>query len=358
MLPPMQTAERHSSWRDGLLEGQAEHGGDLAAVHAAFPNAPLPWIDLSTGINPWPYPIGRIPAEAWQVLPSAADMAQVRSAAAAYYGVAAAEHVVLAPGSQALIQWLPRLRGRSRVAVVAPTYGEHARSWVAGGHDVTLVDAADMVGRDIDVVVVGRPNNPDGRTVSFAWLEEAAVRVARRGGWLVVDEAFADGLDAPSVTAVLRSEAVISLRSFGKFFGLAGGRLGAALTTGPVREDLELALGPWCVSGPMLAVAARAYADTTWALRARARLGRVAARLDRLVRRAGLDLIGGTPLFRLYETGHARQIFDRLAAAGIYVRRFAAQPTWLRFGLPPNADVERRLAQALENKTPAAAHRP
>lgn len=352
MLPDMQTAER--PWRAGLLEGLTEHGGDLDAVRAAFPMAPLPWIDLSTGINPWPYPIGRIPAEAWQRLPSAADMDAVRNAAAAYYGVGSAEHVVLSPGSQALIQWLPRLRGRSRVAIVAPTYGEHARSWVALGHDVALADASDMVGRDIDVVVVGRPNNPDGRTVSFAWLEEAAARVGRRGGWLVVDEAFADGLDAPSVTAVLRSEAVISLRSFGKFFGLAGGRLGAALTSGPVREDLELALGPWCVSGPILAIAARAYADTTWALRMRARLGRAAARLDRMAERAGLELIGGTPLFRLYETGHARQIFDRLGAAGIYVRRFAAQPTWLRVGLPPNADAERRLAQALADTTAAS----
>jgi cobalamin biosynthetic protein CobC len=343
----MQTAERPSSWRDGLIDGAAEHGGDLTAIRTAFPHAPSPWIDLSTGINPWPYPISRVPSAAWQRLPSRADMDGVRTAAAAYYGVASAAHVVLAPGSQSLIQWLPRLRGRSRVVIIGPTYSEHARAWVDAGHDVVMGSAAETVGRDVDVVVVGRPNNPDGRVMSFAWLAEAAGRVARRSGWLVVDEAFADVMEAPSVTAVLHSEAVISLRSFGKFFGLAGGRLGAALASGAVRDDLDRALGPWPVAGPMLALAARAFADESWIARARGRTARAAARLDRLAKRARLRLVGGTTLFRLYETPRAAQVFDALATAGIYVRRFDAQPTWLRLGLPPHAEAERRLSAAL-----------
>lgn len=342
----MQTAERHSFWRDAPIDPPAEHGGDLAAVRAAFPSAPLPWIDLSTGINPWPYPVARIPPSAWQRLPASADMARARAAAAAYYGVASGEQVILAPGSQAIIQWLPRLRGRSRVAVVAPTYGEHARSWAAAGHDVTLVGPSEMIGRDIDVVVVVRPNNPDGRIASPAWLADAASRLARRGGWLIVDEAFADAEDMPSAVA-LRHEAVISLRSFGKFFGLAGGRLGAALTAGPVGGDLARALGPWCVAGPMLAIAEHAYADTRWIARTRARLARAAARLDRLATRAGLRPAGGTPLFRLYESPQAGRLFERLAAGGIYVRRFTAHPTWLRLGVSPNAAAEHRLAGIL-----------
>lgn len=343
----MQTAERHPLRIDSAGDAPVEHGGDLSVVRAAFPAAPLPWLDLSTGINPWPYPVNRIPAAAWHRLPDAADMQAVRVAAAAYYGVSSAEQVVLAPGSQAIIQWLPRLRGRSRVAIVGPTYVEHARSWAASGHDVTSVGSSDTVGRDIDVVVVGRPNNPDGKIASFSWLEQTASRLGRRGGWLIVDEAFADCLETPSVTAVLRGDAIISLRSFGKFFGLAGGRLGAALTNNPVRDDLAAALGPWCVPGPMLAIAARAYADRTWIARTRTRLTQASARLDRLVARAGPHLVGGTTMFRVYESVRAPAIFDALAAAGIYVRRFAAHPTWLRLGVPPNAEAERRLAQAL-----------
>jgi cobalamin biosynthetic protein CobC len=347
----MQTAERHLSWREGLLDGPPEHGGDLAAIRAAFPQAPQPWIDLSTGINPWPYPLGQIPRAAWQTLPSSADLERVRIAAAAHYGTEPAR-VVLAPGSQAVIQWLPRLRGRSRVTVLGPTYDEHARSWAACGHQVTFADSLERIGRDIDVVVVGRPNNPDGRVASFSSLTETATRVGRRGGWLIVDEAFADVMEAPSIAAVLHSEAVISLRSFGKFFGLAGGRLGAALLSGTIRADLERALGPWPVSGPMLDVAARAFADEAWIARTRERLAKAAARLDRLALRARLQLVGGTTLFRLYETPRAPQLFDALAAAGVYVRRFAGRPTWLRLGLPPTAEAERRLSRALASEPP------
>ena len=349
----MQTAERHSSWREGLLDEPAEHGGDLASIRAAFPNAPQPWIDLSTGINPWPYPLGQIPRAAWQNLPSGAELDQVRIAAAAHYGVEVTE-VVLAPGSQAVIQWLPRLRGRSRVVILGPTYDEHARSWAACGHHVTFANALERVGRDVDVVIVGRPNNPDGRIASFSSLAATASRVGRRGGWLIVDEAFADVMDAPSVAAVLHSDAVISLRSFGKFFGLAGGRLGAALLSGTVRDDLERALGPWPVPGPMLAVAARAFADETWIAHTRDRLAKAAARLDRLGARARLQLLGGTTLFRLYESARAPQLFEVLAAAGVYVRRFAGRPSWLRLGLPPTGEAERRLARALQDTGAAA----
>src|SRR5262245_24169456 len=112
-----------------------EHGGDLAAVRAAYPKAPRPWLDLSTGINPWAYPAGTKWPAAWQGLPGAADETAVREAAAAYYGVAPDE-VVSAPGSQAVIQWLPRLRRPGSVAVLGPTYNEHAASWRVAGHDV------------------------------------------------------------------------------------------------------------------------------------------------------------------------------------------------------------------------------
>ncbi len=337
----------------GEIEAEPiEHGGDLQAFGAAFPGAPQPWIDLSTGVNPWPYPVGKLAREIWQRLPGAADERAAREAAAAYYGVATADQVVLAPGSQALIQWLPRLRGRSRVAVLGPTYGEHVRAWRAGGHDVAELSSPDGIGADADVVVVTRPNNPDGSVASLEWLAETAARLRRRGGWLVVDEAFADAGDTKSAAAWLPEDNVVALRSFGKFFGLAGGRLGFALTRGAVADDLRAALGPWSVSGPMLAIAARALRDERWVARTRLRLGNAAARLDRMAAQAGLELVGGTALFRLYAHADALRLFRTLAEAGIYVRRFAAHRDWLRLGLPGNIAAERRVRRALSDRRP------
>ncbi len=327
---------------------EAEHGGDFASFRVDFPRAKRPWIDLRTGINPWPYPLGRIAPSAWHRLPGEAEETAVRAAAASYYGLPSADDVILAPGSQAIIQWLPRLRPRGRVIVVGPTYAEHERSWAASGHDVDMIETLEAAPANADVIVLTRPNNPDGRQTPLAALAKTAERLRRRGGWLVVDEAFADVEGGASVFASMRNEAVIALRSFGKFFGLAGGRLGAALALPPIGFRLRDALGPWAVSGPTLAVAARAYADRAWAARSRLRLARTAARLDRLATAAGLELVGGTALFRLYETPRAAEIFEVLGNAGIYVRRFAVQPRWLRFGLPADAAAEQRLKRALQ----------
>lgn len=339
--------------RDDMLHAP-DHGGDIAMIQRAFPNAPHPWIDLSTGINPWSYPVRDIPPEAWHRLPSRAAEDVVREAAAAYYGAASADQVVLAPGSQALIQWLPRLRARSRVAVLSPTYGEHAWSWAAAGHDVLHPTTFSDVPDDITVLIVTRPNNPDGAIAPSDWLAGRAHRLARHGGWLVVDEAFADAIGLPSITQAIPAESLIALRSFGKFFGLAGCRLGAAIVvSASLRKLLRAALGPWCVAGPTLAIAEHAFADREWIMRTRERLARSAAQLDDLAARCGYGLIGGTPLFRLYEHPDAQAQYAALCASGIVVRRFGAQPTWLRFGLPPGAMAEARLARVLGQSAPS-----
>lgn len=323
------------------------HGGDLGVLARHFPDAPRPWIDLSTGINPWPYPVQALPAEAWTRLPAPSAEDAVRTEAALYYGFGDPACVVLAPGSQALLQWLPRLRRPGRVAVFAPTYAEHALTWAAAGHRVEMIawDAAPP--GDADVVVVVRPNNPDGAVYPLARLRRLADDLAARAGWLVIDEAFADIGDEPSVAATMPGPALVVLRSFGKFFGLPGCRLGFAWTMPPLCDALRAALGPWCVPGPALAVAAQALADRPWIAAARTRLTEAARRLDRTVTAAGCTLVGGTSLFRLYESPDAAFHFDALAAAGILVRRFPDQPRWLRFGLPGDAAFERRLAAAL-----------
>ncbi len=328
------------------------HGGDLDIIRRQFPAAPKPWIDLSTGINPRPYPVPDLPVEAWMRLPSRADEMAVCDVAAAHYGVEA-DRLVPAPGSQAIIQWMPRLRSRSRVAIAGPTYGEHAWNWAAAGHTVELVDWGQKLPAGFDVVVVTRPNNPDGRIVPVDRLAGWAAELERRGGWLVVDEAFADALPAPSVAREIASPALVALRSFGKFFGLAGCRLGFAIAGPKLRDTLRAALGPWCAPGPALAIARRAFADRTWIAQTRSELARDAALLDATAAQAGLTLVGGTPLFRLYACVDAEARFTALGAAGILVRRFPDLSGWLRLGLPATTADRSRLLAALAAGAPS-----
>ncbi|WP_448187456.1 threonine-phosphate decarboxylase CobD [Azospirillum sp. sgz301742] len=323
------------------------HGGDLDAARAAFPDAPAPWVDLSTGINPWPYPLPTIPDTAWTRLPGHAEEKALRAAAAAYYGAPSTGHAAAGPGSQALIQLLPRLRGQGTVSVLGPTYAEHARAWAAAGHAVRTV--ARIEDLDGDVAVIVNPNNPDGRIVGRDGLLALGRRFAARGGWLVVDEAFADVTPQASIADAADQPGLIVLRSFGKFFGLAGVRLGVALAAPALAAAIRDAFGPWAVPGPALAVATRAFLDESWIAAMRRRLADASADLDLWLSRLGLSVEGGTSLYRLARHTHATQIVNALGRSGVLVRRFEDHPEWLRFGLPPDDAAQQRLVQVVGN---------
>lgn len=329
-------------WTDRRI---ADHGGARAAAQRRWGTPAAGWLDLSTGINPRPYPIPAMSGDVWTRLPDADLVAGTVAAARAAYGAPQAAGICLAPGSQALIQMLPWLVEPAEVAVVGLTYAEHARCWALAGHTVrpadTLSDAA------APVVVVVNPNNPDGHVIPPETLAALADTLAARDGLLVVDEAFADVCPEISVAARAGHPALVVLRSFGKFFGLAGVRLGIALSTPEMAARLDALLGPWATSGPALAVGQRALRDTDWITRTRHWLDAQAAALDGVLGAAGLEVVGGTSLFRLATHPDAAAITDRLGRAGILVRPFAAAPTWLRFGLPGDADGLRRLADAL-----------
>ncbi|KQP61189.1 threonine-phosphate decarboxylase [Methylobacterium sp. Leaf399] len=320
------------------------HGGDLDAARRLFPAGPEPWVDLSTGINPVPYPCPPLEASAFTRLPSPADLTALRTAAADAYGADPAT-VAAAPGTQILIETLPRLRPRSRVAVLSPTYAEHAAAWTRGGHHVVAV--ADLSGAEgCDVVVVVNPNNPDGRIVPAGDLVATAHALGRRGGLLVVDEAFADFEPAGSLCAEVGPGLVV-LRSFGKTYGLAGLRLGFALAEPALALRIAEALGPWAVAGPALAIGRAALRDRSWREAARAARAADAARLDRMIGRAGGGVVGGTSLFRTADFEDGPGVFRRLGEAGIYVRRFEAMPHRLRFGLPADRGEWCRLSRIL-----------
>ncbi len=286
-----------------------------------------------------------LPPEAWRRLPDAAAHQALLDAAAGRWAVPSGAQVVAGTGSQALIQALPRITPKSHVAIVGPTYGEHARAWAAAGHEVREVSALDEA-KGAAVVVVVNPNNPDGRVTSPDALLDLAARLDRSGGLLVVDEAFCDETPQLSLSSQVRPGLVV-LRSFGKFFGLAGLRLGFAVAEADLAARLAGHLGPWPVSGPALGIGAAALADEDWATGTIIRLQQASSRLDVLLRGAGLEVVGGTNLFRLARHADAPDIYEALGRAGILVRAFAVQADILRFGLPGNAAEENRLRAAL-----------
>ncbi len=327
-----------------------DHGGDLAAARKLFAGAPEPFLDLSTGINPNPYPVPQVSADLFARLPEPASLAELTEIAAKAYGAPSAAHVAVGPGSQILVAQVGFLLARGRAAVLAPTYAEHARMAELAGHNVIEVaEVGQLEGARLAIVV--NPNNPDGRIVAKDALLVLADRLRRRGGLLLVDEAFMDvAAEGLSLADHVEHDNIVVLRSFGKFYGLAGLRLSFALASPQITARLAAALGPWPVSGAALAIGKKALADTAWREATRATLAEAALKLDVLLAQAGLQVIGGTSLFRLVGTAEAEKLFRHLGEAGILVRRFAERPTWLRFGLPGGEPEWQRLRSALNSR--------
>lgn len=325
-----------------------EHGGSLGAARALFPGAPEPWIDLSTGINPHAYPQLDLPQTALKRLPEPSRVAALCAVAAKAYGAPHARTVVAAPGTQILLPLVAGLVAPGRARILGPTYAEHAVAADLAGHDVEDVDAFDAL-FDADLAVVVNPNNPDGRMIARDDLVALAKHLAAKGGLLVVDEAFLDvAPDELGMASMVEEAGAVVLRSFGKFFGLAGVRLGFAVAPSKIAEHLAMRLGPWAVSGPALEYGLAALADRDWQAAMRRQIAAEAGQLDRLLTGAGLTIIGGTPLYRLIEHADAQSLFITLGQHGIAARRFAGRATLLRFGLPAGLPETRRLADALD----------
>ena len=321
------------------------HGGDLGLAELRFGEPEKGWLDLSTGISPFAYPIPDLPADLWARLPGAADDLALREAAARAYGVDDPDFIAVAPGSQALLQILPRLRPFSQVAVIGPTYGEYSRCFSMAGHHVLPMETLDRT-LDADVVVLCNPNNPDGRRHDAARLLELADGMAARGGLLVVDEAFCDATPELSLASQVRPGMVV-LRSLGKFFGLAGMRLGFGIAEPQLARLLRQAMGPWAVGGPVIEVGRQALLNEPWIEEARRRLVQESNALNSLLGRAGLSTVGGTSLFTLVNAPRAWALFEYLGQQGVLVRPFSTAPRWLRFGLPPDEAGRQRLEDTL-----------
>lgn len=304
-----------------------EHGGKLSAAARTY-GIPLErWIDLSTGIHPTGYPVPSIPAKCWLRLPEDDD--GLLEAAAEYYGT---PHLIACAGSQAAIQMLPLLRAPGRVAILGPTYAEHAHAWRQAGHEVIEV-AGEISATCFDVVILANPNNPTGRLIPTETLLAWQAGLSARGGWLVVDEAFMDATPEHSLAARAGVPGLIVLRSLGKFFGLAGVRAGFVLAWAALLEQMREKLGPWHIAHPTRWLSKLALTDATWQAEQRLWLMRQSQSLASLLTRHCLPPSGGTALFQWVESPEAHEIHVRLARLGILTRLFPESSS-LRFGLP------------------------
>jgi cobalamin biosynthetic protein CobC len=322
-----------------------EHGGNLREAALRFGRDD--WLDLSTGINPRWYPAPSLPDNAWHRLPEADP--ELARAAQAYYG---APLMLPVAGTQAAIQALPRMRAPSRVTVAAPSYAEHAHHWSEHGHTLTQTPYAELDGAlaDSDVMVICNPNNPTGATVPAAQLLRWADQLAARGGWLVVDEAFGDTSQQNSIAAFSGRPGLIVLRSVGKFFGLAGIRLGFVAAHADLLRDLADLLGPWTISGPAQHIAIAALRDAQWQADTREQLQASGTRLQQLLAAHGIAS-NGTPLFQWWDEARPEAFWRHMAERGIWVRLFKHAARGIRLGLPPDEAGWRRLQTALTEWT-------
>jgi cobalamin biosynthetic protein CobC len=321
------------------------HGGNLNDAVAYYDIARADWLDLSTGINPVAYPAPALPADIWHRLPEASNA--LLDAARHYYRT---PQLLAVAGTQAAIQTLPRLRARSAIAVVSPMYAEHSYRWRQAGHQVAEIDASELrhAVDHFDVLVLCSPNNPTGARFSADLLMSMAKQLAQRGGWLIVDEAFIDVTPQESVLNSGMQRGLIVLRSVGKFFGLAGLRLGFVAAQADLLDALSDLIGPWSVNAATQMIGIHALCDTQWQILMREQLTQHGRRLHNLLADFGIQA-SGTALFQWWQEEQPERFHEHMARHAIWVRLFAQQARGIRIGLPGNESDWQRLHRALDD---------
>lgn len=294
-----------------------DHGGGIDAAIAHYGGTRESWLDLSTGINPTPYPMPKLPHDAWTALPDQAAFERLYELARRFWNVPEGAAIIGATGASAIIAALPRVIPMGEVSIPGPTYNEHGAAFAASGWRMGQYPS--------QAIVAVHPNNPDGHV----WQAKDLT-----APYVIIDESFCDVMPKASLIDLAKRPGTVVLKSFGKFWGLAGLRLGFAIGDPEIIAKLADLLGPWQVSGPALAIGAEALSDPQWAIETRMCLTGDATKLDRLVTATGAKLVGGTTLFRLYDVGDAADMQDRLARHHIWSRIFPYADNWLRLGLP------------------------
>ncbi len=321
------------------------HGGNLRQAAQQYQIPFENWIDLSTGINPHAWKIPKIPDYVWQRLPEEQD--GLLEAAQQYY---ATDTILAVAGSQAAIQTLPACRKPSRVGIISPAYAEYAYWWQQMGHEVISIPRQHIERYlpDLDVLIVINPNNPDAFCYSCETLLQWHQQLSARGGWLIVDEAFMDSTPENSlIPYVNQTSKLIILRSLGKFFGLAGIRLGFVISHPALLEQIQQKLGSWATSHPARWIGKHALCDQTWQNKTRQKLKQSARQLQQLVSCLDNHNVTATSLFAYLPFEYAQALQDYLAKQSIWIRIFE-QPQAIRIGLPRSQKEYDLLGSLLE----------
>ena len=314
------------------------HGGDLAAASAHYGVTLEAWLDLSTGINPNGYPVPPMAPSVWHDLPYVRE--PLLQAARTAYAVPEAFTLTPTSGSQPVIMALPRLLPDYPVLLPQWGYADHRLAWQATGRhcefypsastteQIAAIDAA-LARNPQQHLVIIQPNNPTGVLLPAEQLQRWAAQLTG-GARLIIDETFIDATPELSVCPVHLHPAMIVLRSVGKFFGLAGVRLGFVLAEPSWSERLQAEQGPWAVSGPAQVVGELALSDSVWQANMRAELARSQQHhaqwlqpLSAFTPRPMQHL----PLFSTLwlSTAEAHRLCDLAGAQGILLRALAAE---------------------------------
>lgn len=331
------------------------HGGDLFKIQKLYPNATQPWIDLSTGLNPIPYP--------WELkisqqelsssahkLPQKKDLEECITEWTKYLNVSEANEWLLMAGSQAFINITPRLFPGHKCLIVAPSYNEHERVWLCAERDYKLITPDELssnISNPNTLLIITNPNNPDGYIWGKSNILEIGHTLSKNNGFLIVDEAFADLKPEISLARNKLPKNILLLRSLGKFFGLAGLRLGIARLPEEIKRKTELEIGPWSVNALAVLIAKHALRDSNWISNTRIKLMSDAMKLSDILLKSGFQIIGKTDLFQLVEHRNFKAINKKLNQNGIYVRTFEEGRNIMRLGLPKNEKEFLRLKEIL-----------
>ena len=310
-----------------------DHGGGLDIAIKEYGNVRNNWIDLSTGINPDHYSIPKIPNYFWNTLPDSEAQNSMLKTARLFWNVPKNANIIASSGVSQLIAIMPNLLPAGKVEIISPTYNEHAAAFKSNGW---------KVGSNGNVRILVNPNNPNGKHHPIT--EEDS----NNYDLIIIDESFCDVTPEKSLIHLTKQKNVIVLKGLGKFWGLAGLRLGFAIAAPELIESINKLIGPWAISGPAQFIGKAALSDINWISNTRLKLEVNSERLDQIMISHNIKPIGGTDLFRLFEVKDANRIQTKLAKSFIWTRIFPYSTNWLRLGIPKN-DIEfERLSKALE----------
>ena len=325
-----------------------KHGGDLSDLRLKL-GQDCPIIDLSTGINPHHYPHSPQSSESLNALPSASDLKKLNTVATAYYRVHKTWDYIALPGSQIVLSLLPNILKKNeniKIGIISPTYNEYEHSWQSNGvSPISISTFEHACETSFDVIYLCNPNNPDGRLTQASTIIDKAEQYPET--MFIIDEAFMDCSPQESILLKQMLENIIVIRSFGKFFGLAGLRLGWVFATAKIIHKFRSMVGPWAVNTPALHIAAAAYKDQKWQKQQLASLNEMQKNMQHLFQKRKIDIVGQTPLYTLIQLNDALTLHESLANQGIWTRIFEYNPHWMRLGVPKNENDFLKFKEAL-----------